>query len=171
MTLGIFGTRQIVLTQKGSGNPKPLAKKHKKNKKVAKKIKGILNKLMVKPKKRAKKGVRTMIKKKKSKPKVKKSKAKKLKAKKEVKPKVKKEVKIGEVTHFYPHVNAAVIKLKAPLSQGDKVHIKGHTTDLTEKITSMQINNKPIKKGKKGDEIGLLVKEKVRGGDIAYKEK
>lgn len=81
-----------------------------------------------------------------------------------------KEVEIGEITHFFPHVNAAVIKLKDVLVEGDTVHIKGHTTDFTEQVTSMQIDNKPIKEGKKGDEIGVLVKEKVRSGDIVYKE-
>lgn len=80
-----------------------------------------------------------------------------------------KEKEIGEVTHFFPHVNAAVIKVKVALTEGDTVHIKGHTTDFTEQITSMQINNRPIKEAKEGDEVGLLVKEKVRRGDIVYK--
>jgi len=80
-----------------------------------------------------------------------------------------KEVEIGEITHFFPHVNAAVIKLKDALTEGDTVHIKGHTTDFTEQVTSMQINNNPIKEAKKGDEVGLSVKDKVRGGDIVYK--
>ena len=81
-----------------------------------------------------------------------------------------KEKEIGEITHFFPHVNAAVIKLKEALSEGDTIHVKGHTTDFTEQVTSIQVDNKPIKEGKKGDEVGLLVKGKVRKGDIVYKE-
>lgn len=116
------------------------------------------------PKKKAKK-------KKAKKKNVKKRVVKKRVVKKEVKKKEvkKKEVVIGEVTHFFPHVNAAVIKLKAALSEGDQVHIKGHTSDFTEQASSIQIDNKPIKKGKKGDEIGLLVNKKVRRGDVVYK--
>ena len=76
---------------------------------------------------------------------------------------------IGKVTHYFPHVNAGVIKLKAPLAVGDTIKIKGHTTDLTQTITSMQIDRVPITQGKKGDEIGLLVDSRVRGNDIVYK--
>ncbi len=81
-----------------------------------------------------------------------------------------KEIKIGEITHFFPHVNAAVIKLKQALTEGETIHIKGHTTDFKEQVASMQIDNKSIKEAEKGQEIGLLVKEKVRRGDVVYKE-
>lgn len=76
---------------------------------------------------------------------------------------------IGKITHFFPHVNAAVITLKAALKVGDQIRVKGHTTDLTENVSSMQIDHKPINEAKKGDEIGLLVNSRVRAGDIVYK--
>jgi len=76
---------------------------------------------------------------------------------------------IGKVTHYFPHVRAAVIKLKAPLSVGDTIKIKGHTTDFTQTITSMQIDRVPINQGKKGDEIGLLVNSRVRQHDVVSK--
>lgn len=83
-----------------------------------------------------------------------------------------KEVKaavIGKVTHYFPHVNAAVLKLKLPLKIGDTIQIKGHTTDIKETVTSMQINRAPITAAKKGDEIGLFVASRVRAGDTVYK--
>lgn len=76
---------------------------------------------------------------------------------------------IGIVTHYFPKVRAAVVKLKVPLSTGDMVKIKGHTTDFTQTITSMQIDHVPINTAKKGDEIGLLVDSRVRANDIVYK--
>ena len=76
---------------------------------------------------------------------------------------------IGKITHYFPHVNAAVVKLKAPLKIGDTIHIKGHTTDIKETVTSMQINRAPITVAKKGDEICLLVASRVRAGDKVYK--
>jgi hypothetical protein len=82
----------------------------------------------------------------------------------------KKENIIGKITHYFPHVRAAVIKLKAPLSVGDKIKIKGHTTDFTQKITSMQIDRVPINTAKKGQEIGLLVDSRVRQHDKVIKE-
>ena len=80
------------------------------------------------------------------------------------KPAVKENV-IGVVTHYFPHVRAAVIKLKAPLSIGEVIKIKGHTTDFTQSVVSMQIDRVPINQAKKGDEIGLLVNSRVRQHD------
>lgn len=80
-----------------------------------------------------------------------------------------KEGIIGIVTHYFPKVRAAVIKLKAPLAAGDTIKIKGHTTDFTQKITSMQIDHVPLNSAKKGQEIGLLVNSRVRQNDAVYK--
>ncbi len=86
-----------------------------------------------------------------------------------VRAKKSKEVVVGLVTHYFPHVNAVVIKLKTPLSVGDKIRIKGHTTDFIQGISSMQVDRVPINTAKKGQEIGLLVDSRVRQHDIAYK--
>jgi hypothetical protein len=76
---------------------------------------------------------------------------------------------IGSVTHYFPHVRAAVIKLKAPLVVGDVIKVTGHTTNFTQTITSMQIDHVPITAAKKGDEIGLLVNSRVRQHDAVIK--
>jgi len=76
---------------------------------------------------------------------------------------------IGLITHYFPHVQAAVIKLKGPLAKGDTVKIKGHTTDLTQIVASMQIDRVDIQIAKKGDEIGLQVNSRVRQQDKVYK--
>lgn len=78
--------------------------------------------------------------------------------------------KIGEVTHYFPKVRAAAVKImKSSLKIGDKIRVKGHTTDFTEKVTSIQLDRAPIEVGTKGDEIGLMVKSRVRRGDDVYK--
>jgi len=76
---------------------------------------------------------------------------------------------IGVVTHYFPKVRAAVVKMKAPLAIGDVIKIKGHTTDFTQAVTSMQIDLVPITTAKKGDEIGLLVDSRVRSNDVVCK--
>jgi putative protease len=76
---------------------------------------------------------------------------------------------IGKVTHYFPKVRAAVIKLKVPLTVGDKIKIKGHTTDFTQNVNSMQIDRVPINSAKKGDEIGVLVISRVRRNDTVFK--
>ncbi len=76
---------------------------------------------------------------------------------------------IGKITHYFPHVRAAVIKLTAPLSIGDSIKIKGHTTDFTQVITSMQVDRVNITSAKPGQEIGLLVNSRVRQHDTVTK--
>ena len=73
------------------------------------------------------------------------------------------------MTHYFPKVRAAVIKLKAPLSVGDTIKIKGHTTDFKQNIASLQINRVSVDSAKKGDEIGLLVDSRVRQHDVVCK--
>ena len=46
---------------------------------------------------------------------------------------------------------------------------KGHTTDFTETVQSMQIDNQPVDEAKVGDMIGVKVKERVRENDIVFK--
>lgn len=121
-------------------------------------------------KKRAKKVIKRKVGKKKA---VKKGSPKKKALKrKTTKPSVQKKQKeniVGKITHYFPHVRAAVIKLKAPLSVGDVVKIKGHTTDFKQNIASLQIDRVPVTSAKKGEEIGLLVDSRVRQHDTVYK--
>jgi putative protease len=94
-------------------------------------------------------------------------------AKKPINAKITPEVnleKIGVVTHYFPHVNAAAVKvLKNAIRVGDDIYIKGHTSDFKERIQSMQLDHVSVNEGKKGQEIGLLVKSRVRIGDSVYR--
>jgi translation elongation factor EF-1alpha len=80
-----------------------------------------------------------------------------------------KEKAVGTVSDFFAHVVVAGINLTGTLKLGDKVHIKGHTTDIEMDITSMQIDNKSVTKANKGKSIGVKVPDRVRPGDIVYK--
>jgi selenocysteine-specific translation elongation factor len=76
---------------------------------------------------------------------------------------------VGTVEDFFAHPVVAGIKLTAPLKVGDKIRIKGHTTDLEMEVGSMQIDNANVTEAKAGDSIGVKVKERVRAGDTVYK--
>jgi hypothetical protein len=80
-----------------------------------------------------------------------------------------KDKSIGEITHYFPQVRAAVLKLRVPLEVGEEIKIKGHTTDFIQPVASMQIDRVTVLKAKKGDEIGLLVDSRVRRKDVVYK--
>jgi putative protease len=79
------------------------------------------------------------------------------------------EEKIGTVSDFFARPVVAAIELTAALEVGDKIHIKGHTTDLELIVDSMQINNVDVKEAKAGDSIGVKVSERVRKRDTVYK--
>jgi translation elongation factor EF-1alpha len=79
------------------------------------------------------------------------------------------EKEIGTISDFFAHIVVAGIDLSGALKVGDKVHVKGHTTDLEMDITSMQIDNKNVTDAKKGQSIGVKVPDRVRPGDIVYK--
>ena len=79
-------------------------------------------------------------------------------------------MEIGEVSNYFEHVKAAAIKLKKPLKVGDTIQIKGGEIDFKQKVASMQIDRNPVAKAKAGDEIGIIVKNKVRRGYKVFKE-
>lgn len=76
---------------------------------------------------------------------------------------------IGEVSDFFAHPVVAGIELTAGLRVGDRIRIKGHTTDLEMTVESMQIKNEQVEEAKEGDSIGVKVSERVRSGDMVYK--
>lgn len=79
------------------------------------------------------------------------------------------EVGIGKVTDFFAKPVVAGIELSGILKIGDKIHVKGSTTDMELSVESMQINRVDIIEGKPGDLIGIKVPDRVRQGDIVYK--
>lgn len=79
------------------------------------------------------------------------------------------EVEVGSVESFFAKPVVAAVNLTGNLKLGDTIHIKGHTTDMTLKVDSMQINNANVEEAKSGDSVGIKVTEKVRGGDRVFK--
>ena len=79
------------------------------------------------------------------------------------------EEMIGTVSDFFAQPVVAAIELTAALAVGDKIHFKGHTTDLELIVDSMQINNVDVKEAKAGDSVGVKVSDRVRSGDTVYK--
>ncbi|MCP8314560.1 MAG: translation elongation factor-like protein [archaeon] len=75
---------------------------------------------------------------------------------------------LGKITHYYPKIGVAVIELKAPIKVGDKIQIKGSTTNFEQMVESMQIEHKDVQLAEAGKSIGLKVIQRVREGDIVY---
>jgi translation elongation factor EF-Tu-like GTPase len=80
------------------------------------------------------------------------------------------EKKVGEVIKFFGKIGVAAIRLsEGSLKVGDTLHIVGHTTDLTETVESMQIENKNVQEAGPGADIGIRLIGRVRENDIVYK--
>jgi len=79
------------------------------------------------------------------------------------------EEEIGKVSDFFAHPVVAGIDLTGTLKVGDRIHFKGHTTDLEMTVESMQINNVNVTQAKAGDAVGIKVTDRVRHGDVIYK--
>ena len=80
-----------------------------------------------------------------------------------------KENYIRSISNYFSTISVAAFEIEAgKLSVGDTVHIKGHTTNITESVISIQMENEGIETAKKGDDIGIKVSQKVRGGDKVF---
>ncbi|MBE0432648.1 hypothetical protein IBX73_04175 [candidate division WOR-3 bacterium] len=76
---------------------------------------------------------------------------------------------IGKIVHYFNKINVGIIEItEGELNVGDTIHIKGHTSDFTQNVTSMQIEHAPIEKAKKGDAIGIKVDSHVHEHDQVF---
>ncbi|NLN38415.1 MAG: translation elongation factor-like protein [Smithella sp.] len=80
------------------------------------------------------------------------------------------EKKIGEVVKFFAKPSVAAVRItEGELHVGDSVKFSGHTTEFTDVIQSMEVDNKPVQKATVGQSIGMKVSDRVRPGDEVFK--
>lgn len=76
---------------------------------------------------------------------------------------------IGKVAGFFSHVGAAVVELTASLRVGDRIYLKGHTTDFQQVVASMQVDRQDVQEAAAGQSVGLKVDQRCRQHDVVYK--
>ena len=80
------------------------------------------------------------------------------------------EKRIGTIIDYFAKIGVLAFRVEEDgLKVGDTIHVKGHTTDLTQEVTSMQIDREAIEEAKVGDDVGIKAKDRVRKGDAVYK--
>jgi len=80
------------------------------------------------------------------------------------------EQKIGRVTHYWAKIGVAGIDITAgEIHVGDTIRFKGHTTDFTQRLDSMQVEHDAVTVARAGDSVGLKVADHVRDHDEVYK--
>lgn len=76
---------------------------------------------------------------------------------------------IGVVSHYYAKISVAVVELKDTIRIGDRILIRGDTTNFEQVVESMQIEHKNVESAGIGQSIGLKINERVREGDKVYR--
>ena len=80
------------------------------------------------------------------------------------------EEEVGVIVKFFAKPSVAALQITAgTVKTGDTLKYKGHTTDFSEEVTSMEIDNEAVEEVKAGDLVGIKVKERVRENDKVYK--
>jgi putative protease len=79
------------------------------------------------------------------------------------------EEAIGIVTHYYSHLGVGVVQVnKGSLRTGDTIHVKGHSTDFTQTVESMEYEHRHTDQAGAGQSVGLKVVDHAREHDIVY---
>ena len=79
--------------------------------------------------------------------------------------------RIGVVTNYYRHLSVATLRLEpsTTLRVGDMIHIRGHTTDFSQRVESLELNRAPVTEVGPNDDFGLKVVQHAREHDVVYK--
>ncbi|MGQ9596330.1 MAG: translation elongation factor-like protein [Thermoproteota archaeon] len=78
------------------------------------------------------------------------------------------KVYVGDVRHFFPRITVAIVDLVSELRMNDEILILGKTTNLRQRVESMEIEHKKVEVAPAGSSIGLKTIDKVRDGDKVY---
>ena len=79
------------------------------------------------------------------------------------------EKEIGRVMRYFSKIGVAAIRITdGELKVGDRIRIKGSSTDFEQVVESMQIEHEFVEKAEAGKDVGIKVKEKVRDNDRIY---
>jgi len=79
------------------------------------------------------------------------------------------ETSIGKVTHYFDHINVAVLQLTEAIRVGDTIHFHGHSTDFNQTVDSLQLEHQAVSEGKPGQDVALKVVQKVHPNDAVFK--
>jgi putative protease len=79
------------------------------------------------------------------------------------------EKEIGKIAHYYGNISVGIIELSDTLKLGETIHVKGHSSDFTQSIDSMQIEHANVSEAKTGDSVGIKIAQKVHPGDKVFR--
>lgn len=75
---------------------------------------------------------------------------------------------VGVVTHFYPKVSVAAVRLVSNVRIGDEIIVEGRTSYSRQSIESIEKSGKKLWRAGKGETVGIKLKDKARKNDSVY---
>lgn len=75
---------------------------------------------------------------------------------------------VGKVTHYYGKIGVAIVALSDGLKVGDKIKVEGNRTEFEQTVDSMEVDRAPVTEAKKGETVGMKVRERVNEGATIY---
>lgn len=75
---------------------------------------------------------------------------------------------VGVVTHFYPKVSVAAVRLTSDVRVGDEIIVEGKTSYSRQNIESIEKSGKRLERASKGETVGIKLKKKARKNDSVY---
>jgi putative protease len=77
---------------------------------------------------------------------------------------------IGRVAHYFSHLSVAAVTLTAPLKVGERIHIRGHTTNIVQDVGSLEVDHSQVESAGPGDDVAMKVDDHVRDHDLIFRE-
>jgi putative protease len=77
---------------------------------------------------------------------------------------------IGRVAHYFSHLSVAAVTLTAQMKVGERIHIRGHTTDLVQDVGSLEVEHAQVESAGPGDDVAMKVDDHVRDHDLIFRE-
>ena len=69
-------------------------------------------------------------------------------------------------SEYFARIGVAGIRLTdGELRIGDRIRVRGHTTDFTQLVDSIQIEHQPVERAERSSEVALKVQERARPHD------
>ena len=79
-------------------------------------------------------------------------------------------IEIGNIIHYFQKINVAVVELSLPLSVGERILIKGPSTDFEQIVDSIEVDRKAIQRAEGGQSVGLKLAQSVHVKDVVFKK-
>jgi hypothetical protein len=79
-------------------------------------------------------------------------------------------IEIGNIIHYFQKINVAIVELSLPLSVGDRILIKGPSTDFEQNVDSIEVDRKAIQRAEGGQSVGLKLSQLARVKDVVFKK-